>query len=111
MNPKQIDPRTIDPNDNKAIREFLSSISEDKLKNMQDILIYFFPLWADNKVKERKLNDLADEDKKYILQTLLLFFLVHEEEQINSVLVITRRRQMVSLMMLVERRLKTLSPA
>lgn len=51
MNPKQIDPRTIDPNDNKAIREFLSSISEDKLKNMQDILIYFFPLWADNKVK------------------------------------------------------------
>lgn len=72
MNPKQIDPRTINPNDKEAIKKFISSISEDKLKNVQDIFTYFLPIWADNKIKERKLNDLVDEDKKYIFQTLLL---------------------------------------
>lgn len=55
MNPKQIDPSTIDSNDLEAIQEFLSSISEDKLKNIQDIATYFLPIWAGNKVKERKL--------------------------------------------------------
>lgn len=77
MNLAPIDPSTIDLNDHEKIHEYISSLPENELKTMQDMLSYFFPIWAGTRVKKRMFEELVDDDKEYLFQTQLLISYTH----------------------------------
>ena len=82
MATKQIDPHTICPNDQDAIHKYITNISEDKQKEARDALAYFFPIWAASKYKKRMIDELADEDKKYLFQIILI--VSHTQDKVNG---------------------------
>lgn len=70
--------------DKEKINQIISSLSEDELKELQETLMYFLPIWAGNKVKVDAIDGLPDEDKQFIFQAILLMSFAQTSDSNNA---------------------------
>lgn len=62
----------IAPNNKEQVHAFLHQLPKTEKKQMDEMLQYFLPIWLENKVKEKTVNSLVEEDRRYLFQIILL---------------------------------------
>lgn len=77
MDYRKIDFDNVDPNNKEQVHAFLQQIPEMEKKQMDEMLQYFLPIWVENKVKEKTVYSLIEEDQRYIFQVILLLSFVN----------------------------------
>lgn len=62
----------VDPNNKEQIHTFLQQLPELEKRELDERMQYFLPIWVGNKVKEKTVYSLMEEDRRYIFQVILL---------------------------------------
>ena len=62
----------IDPNSSEQIHEYFKNQPKETMDLLNESLMYFLPIWIGEKVKERTINALSNEDMKFLFQVILL---------------------------------------
>ena len=62
----------VDPNNKEQVHAFLQQLPDMAKKQMNEMLQYFLPIWVGNKVKEKTVYSLVEEDRRFLFQTILL---------------------------------------
>jgi hypothetical protein len=62
----------IDQNNKEQVGAFIQQLPKTEKKQMDEMLQYFLPIWLENKVKEKTVHNLPEEDRRYLFQIILL---------------------------------------
>ena len=68
----KINSDSVDPNNKEQVHAAIQQLPEMEKKQMNEILQYFLPIWVENKVKEKTVYSLVEEDRRFLFQAILL---------------------------------------